>query len=210
MRDDGKLFLHLIFEKETPKLKTEGSTLGVDMGYRNLLATSRRELIGSNLKEIYGILSRKKRGSKALKATLRRRDCEVNRALNGLDFSGIKVLAVEALKNVKYKSRQKSKMATKAMNRVQWWSYPRTISKLQRLSEERGICMVEVPPAYTSQTCPECGFVHKENRHGDLFKCIKCAYEDHSDIVGAVNIQRRGEVLQETDICPLPHERLIP
>jgi len=195
MRDDGKLFLHLIFEKEEPKPKTEGEILGVDMGYRNLLATSRGELIGSDLKQVYEILRRKKRGSKSQKSVLRRRDCEVNKVVNSLDLSKVKTIAIEALKNVKYKSRQKNKMATKVMDRVQWWSYPRTISKLQRLSEERGISLVEVPPAYTSRTCPKCGSKHEKNRQGDFFKCLDCAYEGHSDIVAAINIRARGERL---------------
>jgi transposase len=194
MRDDKKLFLYFIFEKDELPPVTNGTVLGVDMGYRNLLATSRGELIGSDLTGVYGILCRKKRGSKAHKATLRRKDCEVNRALNRLDLHGVKALAIEALKNVKYKSHQRGKMATKAMNHVQWWSYPKTIQKLKRLSEERGIRLVEFPPAYTSQTCPECGSVDKENRHGDVFKCTRCAYEGHADVVGAINVQRRGEV----------------
>ena len=207
MRDDGKLFLHLIFEKEEPKLRTEGEILGLDMGYRNLLATSRGELIGSDLRGVYEILRSKKKGSKAKQSCLRRRDCEVNRAVNSLCLDGVKTIAIEALKNVKHKSRQKNRMPTKVMDRVQWWSYPRTVSKLQRLSEERGIRLVEVPPAYTSQTCPQCGSIHKENRQGDVFKCLDCSYEGHSDIVGAINIRARGEVmLHVTDICPLPQE----
>ena len=195
MRDDGKLFLHLLFEKEEPIKKPEGAILGLDMGYRNLIATSRGELIGSDLKEVYEILRRKKKGSKSQKSVLRRRDCEINRAVNSLDLHSVKTVAIEALKNVKYKSRQKGKMATKVMDRVQWWSYPKTRSKLQRLSEERGIGLVEVPPAYTSRTCPKCGSKHEKNRQGDFFKCLDCAYEGHSDIVAAINIRARGERL---------------
>ena len=195
MRDDGKLFLHLLFEKEESKPKTEGEILGVDMGYRNLIATSKGELIGSNLREVYEILRRKKRGSKSQKSVLRRRDCEINRAINSLKLDGVKTIAIEALKNVKYKSHQRNKMPSKVMDRVQWWSYPKTRSKLQRLSEERGIGLVEVPPAYTSRTCPRCGSTHEKNRQGDVFKCLDCAYEGHSDVVGAINIRARGERL---------------
>jgi len=195
MRGDDKLFLHLIFEKEEPTERVKGETLGLDMGYRNLLATSHGELIGSDLKGVYEIIRRKKIGSKAQKSTLRRRDCEVNRAINSLHLDGVKTIAIESLKNVKYKSHQRNKMPTKVMDRVQWWSYPRTVSKIQRLSEEKGIRLVEVPPAYTSQTCPQCGSIHKENRQGDVFKCLDCSYEGHSDVVGAINIQARGERL---------------
>ena len=48
----------------------------------------------------------------------------------------------------------------------------------------------KVDPAYTSQTCPVCGHVSKENRpnHGEAFVCQNCGYEEHADIVGAINI----------------------
>ena len=49
-----------------------------------------------------------------------------------------------------------------------------------------------VPPAYTSQECPECGHRSKENRKGDEFKCTKCKYENQSHKVGAINIGRRA------------------
>lgn len=43
--------------------------------------------------------------------------------------------------------------------------------------------------AFTSQTCPSCGHVSKENRQcRDKFKCINCSYENHADIVGSLNV----------------------
>ncbi len=44
-------------------------------------------------------------------------------------------------------------------------------------------------PAYTSQECPQCGFVHQDNRQGDRFQCWHCHFTAHADIVGAVNVQ---------------------
>jgi len=56
-----------------------------------------------------------------------------------------------------------------------------------------GIQTVKVDPAYTSQTCPVCGYVSKDNRpnHGERFVCQNCGYEEHADIVGAINIALR-------------------
>lgn len=49
----------------------------------------------------------------------------------------------------------------------------------------------QVNPAYTSQTCPRCWFVDGQNRNGDTFKCVKCAYEASADWVAAMNLKAR-------------------
>ena len=53
--------------------------------------------------------------------------------------------------------------------------------------------VVAVPPAYTSQTCPCCGHVSKDNRQTQAdFACVECGYEENADVVGAINILARG------------------
>lgn len=49
----------------------------------------------------------------------------------------------------------------------------------------------QVNPAYSSQTCTQCGFVDSRNRTGDRFVCCYCGYEDHADRVGAMNLLGR-------------------
>ena len=53
--------------------------------------------------------------------------------------------------------------------------------------------LIAVPPQYTSQTCPACGHVSKDNRTSqEKFLCVACGYENHADVVGAINILSRG------------------
>jgi len=56
-----------------------------------------------------------------------------------------------------------------------------------------GVQAVKVDPSYTSQTCPVCGYVSRNNRpnHGEEFVCQNCGYKEHADIVGAINIAIR-------------------
>jgi putative transposase len=49
----------------------------------------------------------------------------------------------------------------------------------------------QVNPAYTSQMCPICLFVHKNNRKGDIFQCLHCGHSDHADRVAANNLKAR-------------------
>ena len=56
-----------------------------------------------------------------------------------------------------------------------------------------GGTLLAVPPQHTSQTCPACGHVSKDNRQTQAkFLCIVCDYENHADVVGAINILERG------------------
>lgn len=41
---------------------------------------------------------------------------------------------------------------------------------------------------YTSQTCNKCGFVHKLNRHCEIFTCRNCGYKTDADYSASVNI----------------------
>jgi putative transposase len=57
----------------------------------------------------------------------------------------------------------------------------------------RGGVFIAVPPQHTSQTCPECDHIAKENRPNQAqFKCVNCGFEGHADVVGAINILARG------------------
>jgi len=72
----------------------------------------------------------------------------------------------------------------------------RGMKRLQAYKYElmpNGGLLVAVPPQHASQTCPACGNVSKENRQTQTkFLCIDCDYENHADVVGAINILERG------------------
>ena len=53
--------------------------------------------------------------------------------------------------------------------------------------------LVAVPPHHTSLTCPRCDYVSARNRTSQAqFKCVQCGYENHADVVGAMNVLARG------------------
>jgi putative transposase len=56
-----------------------------------------------------------------------------------------------------------------------------------------GGMLLAVPPHNTSRTCPCCGHVSKDNRLTQAkFLCVDCGYENHADVVGAINVLERG------------------
>jgi putative transposase len=71
-----------------------------------------------------------------------------------------------------------------------WFEFRRQLD--YKLNWNGGM-LVAVPPQYTSQTCPCCGHVAKENRQTQAkFECVECSYANNADIVGAMNILARG------------------
>ena len=97
--------------------------------------------------------------------------------------------AEEHGKNVKQKS---------ALNRAildqSWYEFRR---QLDYKTAWNGGYLIAVPPQNTSRTCPCCGYSAKENRQTQAdFKCVECGYTENADVVGAINIMKRGQALQ--------------
>lgn len=60
----------------------------------------------------------------------------------------------------------------------------------------RGGEVLAVNPRNTSRTCPCCGHVAAENRPTQArFACMDCGYENHADLVGAINILAAGHAV---------------
>ena len=185
---NGNYYLNLIYEKETSTKKVNGKSIGIDIGYKNLLVTSEEQFLGKELEETYKKISRKEQGSKKFYKTLKERDNLINFYCNQLNLKEVKTLFIEDLKNVKYKS----KFSKKFMNKLQRWSYPKVISKLERMTEEQGINLEKVSPAYTSQTCSYCGVVDRNSRRDSVFLCTACGTNLDADFNASRNVMRRG------------------
>lgn len=56
-----------------------------------------------------------------------------------------------------------------------------------------GVLFVEVPAAYTSQRCHQCGHTCKENRESQaVFRCLACAWTGNADTNAAVNVREEA------------------
>lgn len=182
---NGNFYINFIYKKDKPKVREEGSTIGIDQGYRKLLTTSRGEFIG-DLTPLYEKTARKRQGSKAFKRTLIERNQKVNYLINNLVLDTVREVVIEDLKNVK----KKSKFHHKVNNKLQRWTYPLVISKLERLCEENGILLTKVNPAYTSQRCSICGQIGI--RRAEVFQCHDCGSEMDADLNAAFNLSLMG------------------
>ncbi|WP_425441789.1 zinc ribbon domain-containing protein [Thorsellia anophelis] len=57
-----------------------------------------------------------------------------------------------------------------------------------------GIYLVAVSPRTQARHArPYCGHIARENQRTQAqFQCVDCGYENHADVVGAINILERG------------------
>jgi putative transposase len=114
-------------------------------------------------------------------------------------------------KNVKAKSGLNKSILDQG-----WYEFRRQLEYKQLW---KGGLVIAVPAAYTSQTCPCCQHVSKDNRKTQSkFKCVECDYENNADVVGAINILERGHRLLacgETELSdslkqePVQHREII-
>ena len=55
------------------------------------------------------------------------------------------------------------------------------------------VAFVEVPAAYTSQRCHQCGHTCKGNRESQAdFRCLSCGYRCNADTNAAVNVREEA------------------
>jgi IS605 OrfB family transposase len=130
-------------------------------------------------------LGRKKQQRKRLsaRASIQR---QINTAINEvLEKRTPKVIVTEKL-DIRGKAKSK-----KLSRRVSYWTRRTLNERMDFKASAGGSRREQVNPAYSSQTCPPCGFVHKDNRRGDAFQCTHCGHADHADRVAAVNLKAR-------------------
>jgi IS605 OrfB family transposase len=209
IRDDGRLFLDIFFEKEALQPKG-GKIVGIDCGFKKLAVTSEGQFLGTELTVKVEKINRKVRGSKGFQRALTERNHYIDKVVKQINFDEVGMVVVEDLKNVKHKS--KGRIQRKVMNKLQRWTYPYFLNRLEQRCEVVGVQYHKVDPAYTSQECSGCGFIHKENRIGELFLCVSCGHTEDADFNASKNILSRflfseaTEPRQKVNSFALPKE----
>ena len=216
--ENDEYYLHLAFEFKPEKIETE-TIMGIDRGIEAICAYSvldkRHNLLesglyeGKTLKEL--LQSEEKRmselQSRGITYRLRVRRNWANRiiheATNMVADIALRYKSqvyVEDLKPITDRSKaSKRSPFNKILNRSQFQKF---LTILDYKLEERGLPKAKkVHPAYTSMTCVECGLIAPENRPKftndgtpvqDIFRCIRCNYEDNADKNASRTIALKG------------------
>lgn len=94
-------------------------------------------------------------------------------------------ITIEDLK-IKDMKESNSTHLNRMISDVSWNS---VISKIKYKATEKNVLVREINPAFTSQRCNRCGFIHKDNRKTQcVFHCGKCGHTENADLNASKNI----------------------
>jgi IS605 OrfB family transposase len=175
----------LNFEMPDPLPKTEGTTIGIDIGQKNIFTCSdgqinKDDIHGWNLDKINDKVSRRKKGSKGFARAVEHRKNHIGWSVNQLNLNQVKKVRLENIKNLR--------KGNKSSRKLSHWTYTEIFGKLEDACIRRGVQVEKVNPTYTSQRCSQCGWVRKANRKGKQFKCKACGYASDSDLNASLNL----------------------
>ena len=180
------------FEIETGEKKQEGALLGFDFGMKRLGTLSNGKIIGEDIEKLLRELQGKRRCSKSYYRKKEEIKEYINKEVKDINFNEIKLIAVEKLKNMKYKMKERGRLSKNIRSVFYNLSYRQVLSRIQMLSEENRVTFRSVLPFNTSLECSHCGHIEKGNRLSqELFICQRCGYTDNADYNASKVILKR-------------------
>jgi IS605 OrfB family transposase len=196
----GRVFLDIIVEVITPKLKKIKRIIGIDRGVYNPAVTSDNTFFNSRkLREVKGRYKHLKgclqrAGTRSAKRHLQRLAGRERRFVADMNHCISKAIVNKdcdaiALEKLKIGSMKKKGKTSKNLRRlIGNWSAKQLLSFIQYKAEMLGKSVLLVNSHYTSQACNRCGDIRKANRKGRFFQCRVCGYSLHSDLNASRNI----------------------
>lgn len=199
----NQYFVDLYFEKQDTPIKSGKSSIGIDLGINKLLTLSDGRKLGSDIKRLINKLHRRKVGSRNYNQTLAEIKCYIGNAVNQIGIENYDLIVMENLENITKNTKGRVNKTTRKL--LGNWNVNLTYRRIEDKCSFRGTKLVFVNPGYTSQTCSQCGEIHKESRNGEIYRCIKCGIVLDADVNGAINILNRFK----NEVLTVPHNTKI-
>ncbi len=181
----GKWFASIQTRREVPAEQPTGGIVGLDMGIARFVTLSD----GSHLDPLNSFKKHQQRLKRYQRRLARKVKFSQNRKKAKAKVTQIHIDLGNARKgNAETHGKQVKQKS--GLNRAildQGWGEFRR--QLDDKLAWRGGHLIAVPPHNTSRTCPCCGHISKENRRSQAqFACVACGYQNHADVVGAINV----------------------
>ena len=111
---------------------------------------------------------------------------------------------IEDLAGVSFDEENLSNRIKSQRSEIRSWSFYQLEQFLNYKALEASSYVLKVPANYTSQRCPKCGRIHKENRHHKTheYVCDACGYRSNDDRIGAMNLYELGTMYISSDTNP--------
>jgi IS605 OrfB family transposase len=220
----GLWYLHIPVTKVVEDFRKENvrHVVGIDRGLRFLTVSydeqGKTEFISGRkiatkrhkFQEVCRQLQSK--GTKSAKRKLKAISGRENRWMSDVNHQISKTLVqkygndtlfvLEDLTGVSFEESNLSRTAKQNYD-LRSWAFYQLEQFLTYKAHENRSEVLKVSARYTSQRCPKCGTIHKENRnhHKHLYRC-QCGYRSNDDRIGAMNIQLLGTMWISGDNHP--------
>ena len=210
----GMWYLHIPVTKAVEDFQKENvrHVVGIDRGLRFLAVSydeqgktefiSGRKIAAKRHKfnEVRRQLQSK--GTKSAKRRLKAISGRENRWMSDINHQISKTLVekygkdtlfvLEDLTGISFEESNLSKTAKQNYD-LRSWSFYQLEQFLTYKAHENCSEVLKVSAKYTSQRCPKCGTIHKDNRdHSKHLYICQCGYKSNDDRIGAMNIQLLG------------------
>lgn len=176
----ASLAIARIADTEAARLRDRRRIAAHERSIRSTNAAKARRIRRRNLPH-FAVTRRSARGRAFLRS-------EIGRALNELFRRETPLLRI-CVERLDLRSTTLSRRMHQRLGR---WAWGYLQERLAYKAELNGVELNVVNAAYTSLTCPRCGFASKKNRRGDTFECSDCGCTGSSDAVAATNVLARG------------------
>ena len=219
----GKWYIHLSATTAISEFEAEQAVhvVGIDRGLRFLAACydeKGKSILFSGQKILRKRRKYKKlraelqaKGTKSAKRRLKKIGQRENRWMSDVNHRLTKTLidhygsntiyALEDLTDVRFATEKSPK---DQRYEIVSWAFYQFEQFLTYKANLNSSAVVKVPAKYTSQRCPKCGRIHKDNRDHELhlYTCDKCGYKSNDDRLAAMNIQFLGTLYRSGEEAP--------
>ena len=216
LRHDGHRWRTFVFyEVELEQRPDDGEVLGVDINVHQVATSDGHFYFLPDLKKKEARRKRyQRRMARQIKGSNRRKHTKKKLAKVSRKISNIRkdwihqttrdisekcgTIVVEDLKVRSMTASAKGTIENPGRNVRQKSGLNRSIldtafGEIRRNLEYKCGRLIEVDPAYTSQTCSHCGHADKENRKSQArFLCVSCGFASNADTNASMNIRRLG------------------
>lgn len=211
----GHYYFALVYKVDVPPKQDTGITVSVDMGeihpivsfdgerttiyngrflrsilqYRNKVKArfaAKMDRCPKRSKRWYRLLKAKRKTLEKLDDQIKDAEHKItSRFISDCQRAKADTIAIGDLNGI----RESIKYSKKANQKLHQWAFARIAEKIAYKAELAGINIVSESEAWTSQTCPQCGYRKKPNNRN--YHCPKCEFTYHRDGVGAINIYNK-------------------
>ena len=213
LKSSGKWYLHISATKEVTDFDKQAvkHVVGIDRGLR-FLVTSYDEQGKTAFFDGQAIMRKRAKyqklrailqakGTKSAKRRLKKLSGRENRWISDINHCLSKTLVQKygantlfVLENLNGVSFERTDLPKALRNQNKSWAFYQLEQFLTYKAHLHNSEVVEVSAKYTSQRCPKCGVIKKDNRNHEKheYHCDNCGYRSNDDRIGAMNIQLLG------------------